>query len=108
MIFKGYVPVATVAGPDVHHFEKPIRIRVKSRIRIRIRTKVNRRIRIHIEVKIQELWSTDAQNEAMEGGGRSQHNRVLEVQNERVCLLVVAYSHHFDEEQDPDPHQSEK
>jgi hypothetical protein len=55
VIFKGYVPVTTVAGPDVYHFEKPIRIRVKSRIRIRIRTKVNRRIRIHIEVKLQEL-----------------------------------------------------
>jgi hypothetical protein len=38
------------------------------------------------------------------------HNGGLDAQMEawRICRPVVADSHHFYEEQDPDPHQSEK
>ncbi len=38
------------------------------------------------------------------------HNRGMRLKMEprRVCRTVVADLHHFDEEQDPDPHQSEK
>jgi hypothetical protein len=32
----------------------------------------------------------------------------LKMESLRVCRPVVADSHHFDEEQDPDPHLSEK
>jgi hypothetical protein len=32
----------------------------------------------------------------------------LKMEQRRVCRPVVADLHHFDEEQDPDPHQSEK
>ncbi len=32
----------------------------------------------------------------------------LKMEPRRVCRPVVADLHHFDEEQDPDPHQSEK
>ncbi len=32
----------------------------------------------------------------------------LKIEPWRVCKQVVADSHHFDEEQDLDPHQSEK
>ncbi len=50
--------------------------------------------------------SLQAQNGAVEGHRRSQHNRGVEAQNGALegHRPVVADSHHFDEEQDPDPH----
>jgi hypothetical protein len=50
----------------------------------------------------------EAQNEAM--GAMDPHNGGVEAQNidVEVCRAEVVDSHHFDEEQDPDPHQSEK
>jgi hypothetical protein len=41
----------------------------------------------------------------MEGHGGSQWR--LEIEPWRVCRLVVADLHHFDEEQDPDPGQNQ-
>jgi hypothetical protein len=65
----------------------------QSETRIRIRIKVKR-------LKLEPRGAIDVQN------------RDVEAQNNaepwRVFRPMVAYSHHFDEEQDPDSHQSGK
>jgi hypothetical protein len=85
-----------------------IRIRVKSWIRdhIYIRIKVKRRILIliRLEVKIQELrrliWSQGEPRTLTLEAWR------LKMEPWRVCMRdVVAFLHHSDEEQDPDPYQ---
>jgi hypothetical protein len=53
----------------------------------------------------------NAQNGAMEGRGVDANNGGLEAQNgaaEGPYSSGRRFLHHFDEEQDPDPHQSER
>ncbi len=72
---------------------------------IRIRTDLyQNRIRIGIKVKVQELWSGGSK---WSHGGRCQWS--IEDQNGvSRPVQCVADSHHFDEKQNPDPHQSER
>jgi hypothetical protein len=77
---------------EQHYFLSPIRIRVKSWIRIRM--------------KIKNSEAPEAQNRAVEVGGRSQMEAWRpKVEAWSVCRPVVADSHHLDEEQVPDPDQ---
>jgi hypothetical protein len=72
---------------------------------IRIRIEVNRwiPILIRIKVKIQKLLMPQMESR---GGAIGAHNGGLEAKMKpwRVCRQVVEDSHHFEEEQDPDPH----
>ncbi len=78
------------ADPDPDPYREPHLLR--SRIFIRISCRVKSRIKM-------EPWrALYAHNRGMR----------LKMEPRRVCRPVVADLHHFDEEQDPVPHQSEK
>jgi hypothetical protein len=77
--------------PDPHHFWKldPDSHQSESRIRIRIKVKIQELRRL----KMEPWRAVDA------------HNGDMETQN---GVVVAGFLHHFDEEQDPDPHLSER
>ncbi len=91
----------TVRG--VHLSGLRIRIRIVFESWIGIRIRVKSWIRIRINVKFHKLFEAQ-----IEPWMLTMKAWMLKMEPSRVCRPAVADSNHFDEEQDPDSHCSEK